>query len=116
MPLSLMWGHNAVAQPADEKAQAWRDCRVGVPDLQALIPGALRQWWASAATQRLCPYHATLSVAQMGQLSEAQLAPYLRGRYVLIGANVPGYNDTVYSPVHQRVRVCICTLWHWTTF
>lgn len=103
VPVSLMWGHNTAAQPADEQAQAMRECRVGTPSLMALIPGVLRQWWANAATVPLCPYHTTLSMAQMGQLSEAQLAPYLHGRYVLIGANVPGYNDVVFSPVHQRI-------------
>lgn len=103
VPMSLMWGHNTLAQPADEQAQAMRECRVGTPSLMALIPGVLRQWWANTATVPLCPYHTTLSMAQMGQLSEAQLAPYLQGRYVLIGANVPGYNDVVFSPVHQRI-------------
>ena len=27
------------------------------------------------------------------QITEAELPPYLAGRYVLVGANVPGLND-----------------------
>jgi len=35
------------------------------------------------------------------QITEAELPPYLAGRYVLVGVNVPGLNDFADWPVHR---------------
>ena len=40
-------------------------------------------------------------MAQLGVLSEGELAPYLAGRYAMVGADVPGFNDFADSPVHR---------------
>lgn len=100
-PMSLVWGHNST--PQADRPNSLQNCRPGVPDWRKLIPGVVRQLWEEGPRQPLCPYHRTLSMAQLGELSEQQLAPYLAGRYVMVGANVPGYNDFADSPVHRLV-------------
>lgn len=95
VPMALVWGLVSA-----EQAERPTLCRPGQPDWQRLVPGVLRQLWEDAPTAPLCPYHRTLSVAQMGSLPEDLLATYLGGKYVLVGAQVPGYNDFAHSPVH----------------
>ena len=99
VPMALVWGHNSA--PQRHRPERLQHCRPGVPDLRQLVPGVLRQLWEDAGRLPLCPYHQTLSMAQLGVLSEVELAPYLAGRYVLVGANVPGFNDFADSPVHR---------------
>ena len=101
VPMSMVWGHNSA--PQADRPDAGLDCRVGEREFQKFIPGVLRQIWEDAGGPPLCPYHQTLSMAQLGELSEDALAPYLRGRYVMVGAQVPGYNDFADSPVHGLV-------------
>lgn len=98
-PMALVWGHNSA--PQADRPERLKGCRPGVREWQKLIPGVLRQVWESPAARPLCPYHRTLSMAQLGQLSERELSPYLAGRYVMVGANIPGYNDFVDSPIHR---------------
>ena len=99
VPMALVWGHNSA--PQAHRPERLAHCRPGVPDLGQLVPGVLRQLWEDTDKPPLCPYHQTLSMAQLGVLSEGELAPYLAGRYVLVGANVPGFNDFADSPVHR---------------
>lgn len=101
VPMALVWGHNSV--PQTHLPDRLQNCRVGQRDYQMLIPGVLRQLWAGEARPPLCPYHQTLSMAQLGEMPEADLAPYLAGRYVMVGAHVPGYNDFADSPVHSII-------------
>lgn len=98
VPMALVWGHNSA--PQTHRPEGLAHCLVGVRDYQRLIPGVLRQIWQDADRPPLCPYHQTLSMAQLGEMPEAELAPYLAGRYVMVGAHVPGYNDFADSPVH----------------
>ena len=98
VPMAMVWGHNSA--PQTDRPERLQHCRPGVPDRWQLVPGVLRQLW-DADRLPLCPYHQTLSMAQLATLSEAELAPYLAGRYVLVGANVPGFNDFADSPVHR---------------
>ncbi len=100
-PMALVWGHNSA--PQHDRPERLKECTPGVREWQKLIPGVLRQLWESPAAHPLCPYHRTLSMAQLGQLSERELTPYLAGRYVMVGANIPGYNDFVDSPIHRLV-------------
>ncbi|MDW5441172.1 CHASE2 domain-containing protein [Polaromonas sp. SM01] len=100
-PMALVWGHNSA--PQADRPERLQHCRPGQPELWTLIPGVLRRLWEDASSAPLCPYHRTLSMAQLGELPEDKLAPYLAGRYVLVGANVPGYNDFAESPVHGKL-------------
>lgn len=98
-PMALVWGHNSAAQ--GQSPLSLKDCRVGQRRWSNLVPGFLRDPFGMAAPEpALCPYHRTLSMAQLGELAEEDLAPLLKDRYVMVGANVPGYNDFANSPVH----------------
>ena len=99
VPMALVWGHNSA--PQAQRPERLAHCRPGVPDLGELMPPVLRQFLEKADRLPLCPYHQTLSMAQLGVLTEGELAPYLAGRYVLVGANIPGFNDFADSPVHR---------------
>ena len=99
VPMALVWGHNSAPQAHRPKRLA--NCRPGTPELRQLVPGVLRQLWEDSNKPPLCPYHRTLSMAQLEVLEEGELAPYLAGRYVLVGAHVPGFNDFADSPVHR---------------
>jgi hypothetical protein len=98
VPMAMVWGYNSA--PQTDRPEADLNCRVGEREYEKFIPGVLRQIWEDADRPPLCPYHQTLSMAQLGELPEHALAPYLRGRYVMVGAQVPGYNDFAVSPVH----------------
>lgn len=98
LPLALIWGHNSANQA--EKPESLAGCRPGQANWKNLVPGVLRQIWEEAPQLPLCPYHQTLSMAQLGVLTEAELAPYLTNKFVFVGAQVPGYNDFADSPVH----------------
>ena len=100
-PMSLVWGYNSA--PQTERPERLNNCVPGVPRWQNLVPPVLRQLWDDPSGQPLCPYHRTLSMGQLGELDEQQLAPYLADRYVLVGANIPGYNDFANSPVHKLI-------------
>lgn len=99
VPMALMWGHNSA--PQTHRPERLYHCRPGVRDFGQLVPGVLRQIWEDGDQLPLCPYHQTLSMAQLGVLSEEELAPYLAGRYLLVGASISGYNDFADSPVHR---------------
>ena len=98
VPMAMVWGHNSA--PQTHRPEHLVNCRLGEREYQQFIPGVLRQLWEDAVRPPLCPYHQTLSMAQLGEMSEADLAPYVGGRYVMVGAHVPGYNDFADSPVH----------------
>ena len=102
VPMALVWGFNSA--PQRQRPEQRVGCRVGEFDWGMLVPGKLEKLWQNdVAPPALCPYHQTLSMAQLGQLPEDELAPYLAGRYVMVGAQVPGYNDFADSPVHGIV-------------
>lgn len=97
-PLALVWG--AVAASGAELADRDRGC---VPDrqlLRSLAPGQFLQFFDAPP---LCPYHRTLSMEQLGSMGDPELATALAGRYVMVGANIPGHNDFARSPVHGLV-------------
>ena len=98
VPMALVWGHNSA--PQNNRPESLKDCRPGRPDVAQLVPFVLRQLWQSSEMP-LCPYHRTLSMGQISNMPESELAPYINGRYLMIGANVPGYNDYAYSPLHS---------------
>lgn len=99
VPMALVWGHNSAAQ--GEAPLSLKDCRAGQSQWSSVLPGFLRSLFASESeAQALCPYHRTLSMSQISELPEVELAPLLKDRYVMVGANVPGYNDFANSPVH----------------
>lgn len=97
-PMALIWGHNSATQ--EMRPTHLVHCRPGEPRWTNLIPGVLRQLWEPAIQPPLCPYHRTLSMSQLGQMTQEQLNYDLRDKFVFVGAHVPGYNDFANSPVH----------------
>jgi len=98
-PMSLVWGTRPAAGPAA------MPCRPDTKGWTRLVPRPLRQLWQDEAERAtpLCPFHRTLSMAQVRNLSDEALASAVAGRYVMIGGAVPGHNDFVYSPVHGQL-------------
>ena len=99
-PLALVWGLKSALQR--ERPDSLTHCKPGAYEAARYVPGVLRQF-AQTPSSPLCPYHGTLSMAQLGELPERALAPFLKDRYVLVGANVPGYNDFANSPIHGLI-------------
>lgn len=101
-PMALVWGKNSAAMPAGHAPDSLAGCRQGQFELSSLVPGFLRPG-TEGPLAPLCPYHATLSMDQVNQLSDTEIAPYLKDRFVLVGAQVPGQNDFATSPVQGLV-------------
>ena len=99
-PLAMVWGLKSARQR--ERPESLSYCKPGAYDAARYVPGILRQFFQSPSSP-VCPYHSTLSMAQLGELPEQALAPFLAGRYVLVGANVPAYNDFANSPIHGLI-------------
>lgn len=96
--MALVWGHNSAQQDAYPRSLA--GCRRGERELSQVIPKLLRGLLGEEARTPLCPYHRTLSADQLNYMDPSELSRYVQGKFVLVGANVPGYNDFVQSPVH----------------
>lgn len=100
VPMALVWGLKSAPQP--HRPELLDGCVPGDFDPWLLVPGPIRTNLREVPPPP-CPYHRTLSMAQVGELSQQELAPYLAGRYVLVGANIPGYNDYANSPIHRLI-------------
>ena len=101
VPMALVWGKKSAAM--DDSAPSLKGCnRSESFEWHLLVPGVLRQLWADAPVQR-CPYHATLSMDQLNGLSDEQHQHYMKDRFLMVGAQVPGFNDFALSPVHGLV-------------
>jgi len=97
-PMALVWGHNSASQDAYPRSLA--GCRRGERELSQVIPKLLRGLFGEEVHTPLCPYHRTLSADQLNYMDPSELSRHVKGKFVLVGANVPGYNDFVHSPVH----------------
>jgi CHASE2 domain len=100
-PMALMWGFKSEAQA--DRPNLTRGCDRGEPDLQRWVPRLIRQMWERDDKAPLCPYHRSISFAQVAELDEAALSQFVGDKFVFIGARVPGYNDHANSPVHGLI-------------
>ena len=100
--IALVWGviNN---QPVDNPPDLFAYCRNGDKSMFRIVPGVIRGVLKGEDARPICPYNLTYSVSQLSTLPEAQLVDALKGRYVLIGAVVPGQNDLIDSPVHGTI-------------
>jgi hypothetical protein len=98
--LALVWGLKSA--PQADRPDSLSHCKPGAYNAWRYVPGVLRQFFADPPLP-ICPYHRTLSMAQLNELPEQALASYLAGRYVLVGAQVPAYNDFANSPIHGLI-------------
>jgi hypothetical protein len=97
-PMAMVWGY--ASAPQADRSGLGKDCRPGESSWRHWIPRVFSQLWEANDGAPLCPYHRTLSFAQVAELDESGLASFVGGKYVLVGANVPGHNDFANSPVH----------------
>lgn len=94
-PMALVWGHDAPAGAA--LPDLARGCVPARELWRNLTPGVFLQF---SEPPPLCPYHRTLSMEQAGALPDDALAAWVKDRYVMVGASIPGHNDFAKSPVH----------------
>lgn len=97
-PMALMWGFKPEVQT--DRPDLISGCHAGEPDWRRWVPRLIRQLWESGDRPALCPYHRSLSFAQVAEMEEAALSEFVGGKFVFVGAQVPGYNDFAHSPVH----------------
>lgn len=112
VPLSVHWGSTKAAAPASTPGRTGTCSRAGSapPSRTARFGQALGSAWHSfrsgSDSQRLdehrerCPY--TLTVFEE-ELDDPDVAALLHDRIVLIGGKLAGADDSVVSPVHQRL-------------
>lgn len=115
-PMALMWGFKPEVQT--DRPDLISGCHAGEPDWRRWVPRLIRQLWESGDRPALCPYHRSLSFAQVAEMEEAALSEFVGGKFVFVGAQVPGYNDFAHSPIRPCMacfQVCTCTPWRWTT-
>ena len=98
--LALMWGPSI---PLLHPPDYWAHCTPAESFWNLLVPYPIRHALGRTSALMTCPTHPTLSVAQLNQLEDEQLASYLDGAFVFIGARVASYDDFAISPVHGRI-------------
>jgi hypothetical protein len=97
-PMALMWGFKSEAQ--SNRPDLTKGCQPGETDLLRWVPMLIRQLWEGDDKPALCPYHRSLSFAQVVEMDEITLSEFISDKFVFIGAQIPGYNDHTSSPVH----------------
>lgn len=100
-PLALMWGLQTA--DLDQRPEILNHCGEGRIDWRRLIPGIVREFLPGKVTGPICPYHKTFSMGQLTSMSEGEMSSAFGGRYVFVGAFIPGYNDFVSSPIHGLI-------------
>ena len=104
-PIAIDWGLVHPAGAGFPVAQAY--CEAGAYDAKRYMPAVLR-WLLSTlglidAPRPICPYHETVSAARVIDMDPDALADLVRGRHVMVGGFVNGYNDFVVSPIHGHI-------------
>ncbi|MDH0304050.1 MULTISPECIES: CHASE2 domain-containing protein [unclassified Pseudomonas] len=100
-PISVQWGVHP--SPAQAQVADMGECTVpGLFDqlLQAVF------WRLGSNAQAKCAYTLTLSASDLevtGEEDQALIRQLLRGKLVLVGADIAGTGDTTLSPLHGQV-------------
>lgn len=99
--MALTWGVNNL-----DLRRFTPECRLARGGYAELLPSHVRSLLGDAeADMPICPYTRTLTLSELRaqDADQARLADMLSGRYVMIGAALSGFNDTVLSPVHDVI-------------
>ncbi|MGY6269216.1 CHASE2 domain-containing protein [Achromobacter denitrificans] len=99
--MALTWGVNNL-----DLRRFTPDCRLARGGYVEMLPSYVRRLLGDAdADLPVCPYTRALALSELRapDADRAHLADMLTGRYVMIGAALSGFNDTVLSPVHDVV-------------
>lgn len=101
-PMALTWGVNNLDQ---QRFASW--CRPARGGFTEIAPPFLRAFWqGDEVFKPACPYHRAVTMSSLRSSSEAEdleLEDLLHDRFVMIGTNLEGGNDTVTSPVHGDI-------------
>lgn len=102
-PLALQWGiESSHTWGAAASANA-SPCKPGTNDQLAKLMAPISGLIGLHDPRPICPYHGSLSVGDLNQMSEQALRAALKDQYVLVGAKVQGYNDWVDTPIHGSI-------------
>lgn len=99
--MALTWGVDNLDQRRFSP-----DCRQARGGYPEMLPGYVRRLLnGPEADKPICPYTRTLTLSELraADADQARLQDLLTGRYVMIGAALSGFNDTVLSPVHDVI-------------
>ncbi|WP_447920033.1 CHASE2 domain-containing protein [Achromobacter aegrifaciens] len=99
--MALTWGVDNLDQRRFSK-----DCRQARGGYAEMLPSYVRTLLGDPdAAQPICPYTRALTLSELRapDADGTRLADMLTGRYVMIGAALSGFNDTVLSPVHDSI-------------
>lgn len=99
--MALTWGVDNLDQRRFSP-----DCRRARGGYPEMLPGYVRRLLnGPEADKPICPYTRTLTLSELraADADQARLQDLLTGRYVMIGAALSGFNDTVLSPVHDVI-------------
>lgn len=99
--MALTWGVNNLDQRRFSP-----ECRQARGGYAEMLPSYVRTLIDGPdATKPICPYTRALTLSELRapDADGSRLADMLTGRYVMIGAALSGFNDTVLSPVHDSI-------------
>jgi hypothetical protein len=99
--MALTWGVDNLDQ-----RRFSMECRQARGGYMEMLPSYVRSLLGDPdAAQPICPYTRALTLSELRapEADGARLADMLTGRYVMIGAALSGFNDTVLSPVHDAI-------------
>jgi hypothetical protein len=99
--MALTWG----VDNADQRRFS-PQCRQARGGYVEMLPTYVRKLLGDAdAGMPVCPYTRALTLSDLrpSDADQARLDDLLTGRYVMIGAALSGFNDTVLSPVHDAI-------------
>lgn len=97
--MALEWGTRSQPWPDNwDKPTGFKECGQFRDVAKTFLP------WVSNHTKdglvNLCPYHRTLSMQHVSTMDADDVSPFVAGKYLMIGAQLGGYNDFVYSPTN----------------
>lgn len=105
-PIAVQWGlHTADQQPLLSNSQHCQLRSSALAETFQMVLSALF-WRFSSPAALPCPYTLTLNAAELETTlpeERALLRSVLQGRLVLVGADITGAADRIFSPVHGQI-------------
>ena len=101
-PMALVWG--VLASPTQAADQKPKYCGPFIKhDFSRLVPGFVRRLAGLEPSSPPCPYNETFTFDQIEEMSDEQLVANIKDKYLIVGADLTGYNDLIQSPVHGLI-------------
>jgi hypothetical protein len=106
LPMALIWSSAQRAPSVAGQRSAARiatNCDALGFQWKSLLPSVVTNMLGLQTSNQLCPSHQIFSMAQISEMSPEEVRLLVNDRYILIGAQIKGYNDFVTSPAHGLV-------------